>query len=455
MTQKQFFLFTKKRKKTVCFGLGPIQVFPSLTPWMRHDRPPMGAWTVHGKVWFWQGNTRNTFVHFTLTSGLQLPVDQEFMQSEQQFSWKSHASSNKTYRPTYYLGKTDSESYKGHIYKSQWCPREFFEFKIGSGEFREIRFVAFPCQDGNRDFVTSAGNFYPRVFCPLVPTGRYFVQGRFCPSFRNRAFLKMRLKFRVGQQFRIFPVPNTRFRLPWWMPGENIFCWGHKVPVSILAVPRIHLIVGREGLQGVSFFRRPLRSVCENTFFRTFSLASQSIEARQRVPVRGSFRHISLRILHARQPMGSVTLFSHTKGKRRLKNDRPCKPSRPTIKCMYPWYSTIQINDVDINTVAPLLSCRSHDSTSIHLLIDWVTPRLKSRGSDQLQCFVKFDRLPWYSKVGVWKILLYHEAEGFFPRRSSPRVCKLGSDTRYAGWRNTHAAMVVLFWSLAILPARP
>ena len=30
--------------------------------------------------------------------------------------------------------------------------------------------------------------------------------------------------------------------------------------------------------------------VCENIFFRTFSLASQSIEARQKVPVLGSFR---------------------------------------------------------------------------------------------------------------------------------------------------------------------
>ena len=32
--------------------------------------------------------------------------------------------------------------------------------------------------------------------------------------------------------------------------------------------------------------------------------------------------------------MGSVTLFSHTKRKRRLKNDRPCKPSWSTIKCI-------------------------------------------------------------------------------------------------------------------------
>ena len=72
---------------------------------------------------------------------------------------------------------------------------------------------------------------------------------------------------------------------------------------------------------------------CVKIFFRTFSLASQSIEARQKLPVRGSFRYISLRFLHARQPMGSATLFSHTKGKRRLENDRPCKPSRPTIKC--------------------------------------------------------------------------------------------------------------------------
>ena len=69
-------------------------------------------------------------------------------------------------------------------------------------------------------------------------------------------------------------------------------------------------------------------------FFRTFSLASQSIEARKKVPVRGSFRHISLRILHARQLMDSVTLFSHTKGKRGLENGRLWKPSRPTIKCI-------------------------------------------------------------------------------------------------------------------------
>ena len=101
--------------------------------------------------------------------------------------------------------------------------------------------------------------------------------------------------------------------------------------ISVL-VPRIHLIVGREGLQGRSFFRLRLRLVCENIFFSLFSLASQSIEARQKVPVRGSFRHISLRILHAQQPMDSVTLFPHTKCKRRLKNYRSRKPSRPTIK---------------------------------------------------------------------------------------------------------------------------
>ena len=57
--------------------------------------------------------------------------------------------------------------------------------------------------------------------------------------------------------------------------------------------------------------------------------------------------------------------------------------------------------------------------------------------------------------VGMWKIFLYHEMEGSFPRRLSPRDYKLGSSARYAGWRDTHAAIVVVFWSLAIIPAKP
>ena len=77
------------------------------------------------------------------------------------------------------------------------------------------------------------GIFTPCVFCPLVQTGRYCDQRRFRSSFRNRASLRMRLKF--GKKFSIFPIQNTRDRLPWWMPGVNIFSWGHKVPVTIVA----------------------------------------------------------------------------------------------------------------------------------------------------------------------------------------------------------------------------
>ena len=106
-------------------------------------------------------------------------------------------------------------------------------------------------------------------------------------------------------------------------------------------------------------------------------------------------------------------------------------------------------------SVATPISYRSRDLISIHLLNYWVTPRLKSCGSDQLQWFVKFDLSPHALKSGNRKILLYHKIEGYFPRRLSPCECKLGSSTRYAGWRKTHVAIVVVFWSLAIIPARP
>ena len=70
--------------------------------------------------------------------------------------------------------------------------------------------------------------------------------------------LKMRLKFTIGSQFSIFPVPNTRFRLLWWMPGVNIFCWRHKVPVTFVAVH--YLLLPNDQARPIKLDSIPARS---------------------------------------------------------------------------------------------------------------------------------------------------------------------------------------------------
>ena len=85
-----------------------------------------------------------------------------------------------------------------------------------------------------------------------------------------------------------------------------------------------------EGLQGRSFFRRRFRSMCENIFFRTFSLASQSIKARQKLPVRGSFFTISLCAFYMLDSRWIRSHYFHTPNA-----NAACKPSRSTIKCVH------------------------------------------------------------------------------------------------------------------------
>ena len=97
-------------------------------------------------------------------------------------------------------------------------------------------------------------------------------------------------------------------------------------------VPRIHLIVGREGLQGRSFFRRRLRLVCENNV--TEPIGCRACKMRKEIWRNELALFVWPLSIDWPERKCEKNIFTHQTRKRRLKNDRPCKPSRPTIECL-------------------------------------------------------------------------------------------------------------------------
>ena len=101
-------------------------------------------------------------------------------------------------------------------------------------------------------------------------------------------------------------------------------------------------------------------------------------------------------------------------------------------------------------TVADPMSRRSRDFVSIdfsHLLSD-ITSNITWFGSAPVVRQI-WHLLPppprAFESRNMKEILLDHEIERSFLRRFSPHDCKLDSSTRNAGWRSTHAAVVVVF----------
>ena len=136
--------------------------------------------------------------------------------------------------------------------------------------------------------------------------------------------------FSTCRQF--FKCPGRwekKWRTPWVvLPFFLAFPW------TSWHVPRIHLMVGREGFQGRKGLQSGVCLWCVTIMWPNPS-AVEHVKCAKRYSEMSCVLALFVWPLSIDWPERKCEkIFSHTKRKRRLKNDRPCKPSRPAIKCI-------------------------------------------------------------------------------------------------------------------------